>query len=195
MLKRRNPKPEETMTVPSISSPVEKTPDTPSPIEKNDDLPEIYSHRAAQKPQGQHEGHVLIGEGVSIKGEIRECREIEIHGTVEGDLEAEVLIVHASGRVKGNVNTDRAEIHGSIEGDVSVKNRLDVKAKGSVAGKTEYGELSVEAGGRVVGTLADQTAKKDRPIVTAPQKPAPDSMLKTSTPAVSKSSDPAPALN
>jgi len=195
MIMRRNSKPEETMTVPSVSSSVEKTSESPSSVAKSEDLSEIYAHRPAQPLQSKNEGRLVIGEGVIIKGEIRECREIEIHGTVEGDLEAAVLIVHDKGLVKGNVSTDSAEIHGSIDGDVSVKNRLDVKAKGSVAGKTEYGELSVEAGGRVVGTLDEQSAKKERPVVTATPKPATNPALTTSKPAPANPNGSAPALN
>ena len=182
------------MTVPTVSSPVEKSPDTFSQTLKSEDSSEIYTHRTAPTSSAKHEGHVLIGEGVEIKGEIRECREIEIHGTVEGDLEAEVLIVHQNGLVKGNVNTDRAEIHGSIDGDVIVKNRLDVKAKGSVAGKTEYGELSVEAGGRVVGTLEEKDTRTDQPAVETLQKPATDPMRTVRSPTVSNPTDRAPAL-
>lgn len=182
------------MAVPIVSSHVDETSEIPSQNPKSEGASENYSHRTASTSQGKHEGHVLIGEGVKIKGEIRECHEIEIHGSVEGDLEAEVLIVRENGLVKGNVSTDRAEVHGSIDGDVSVKYRLDVKAKGSVAGKTEYGELSVEAGGRVVGTLEEQTSNKDKAAYTTPQKTATDPLHTGSKPAVSNSNDWKPAL-
>ena len=182
------------MTAPSVSSHVEKTPETPLQNPTNENPPEIYSHRTAPTSQGKHEGHVLIGEGVKIKGEIRECRELEIHGTVEGDLEAEELIVHENGVVKGNVNTYKAVIHGSIDGDVSVKYRLDVKAEGSVAGKTEYGELSVEAGGRVVGTLEEQTSNKNQAVGTTSQKPTTYPLHTGSKPAISNPTDWTPAL-
>ena len=157
------------MPTQNAGSHAEKRPEPPRQIPSIAQIPntagpsEGYAHRPAPASQGQYEGHVLIGEGVKIKGEIRDCREIEIHGTVEGDLEAEVLIVHGNGVLTGNVNTDRAEVHGSIDGDVIVKHLLDVKAKGSVAGKTEYGELSVETGGRLVGTVDEQSASVSPP--------------------------------
>jgi cytoskeletal protein CcmA (bactofilin family) len=195
MFNHRDPKPEETMTLQHVNSNAEKTPETPRQIPTTAGLSEGYAHRPAPASQGKHEGHVLIGEGVKIKGEIRDCREIEIHGTVEGDLEAEVLIVHGNGVLTGNVKTDRAEVHGSIDGDISVKYLLAVKAKGSVAGKTEYGELSVETGGRVVGTLVEQSANKDNPAsATSQPKTSKDPTLTGKNGAASNPTYRAPAL-
>jgi cytoskeletal protein CcmA (bactofilin family) len=206
MFNRRDPKPEETMSVPTMSvsnvnSHAEKTPEAPQQTPSNAQIAnyagpsEVHAHRPAPASQSQYEGHVLIGEGVKIKGEIRDCREIEIHGTVEGDLEAEVLIVHGKGVVTGTVKTDRAEVHGSIDGDISVKYLLAVKAKGSVAGKTTYGELSVETGGRVVGTLDEQSTKKDNPEgATSHHRPTTDPILKGNKTATSNPTQRAPAL-
>ncbi len=204
MFNRRDPKPEETMSVPTksvspvsvpnLNSKVEQTAEVPGQIPSNTGPTEGYAQRSAPASQCKHEGHVLIGEGVKIRGEIRECREIEIHGTVEGDLEAEVVIVHGNGVLTGNVKTDRAEVHGSIDGEISVKYLLSVKAQGSVAGKTEYGELSVETGGRVVGTLNEQSAKGDNPANETSQMPATDTILTGSETVISKSADHAPAL-
>ncbi len=189
MFNRGDPKPGETLTVPNVNSHVEQTPEIPQQIPKNAGPSEVHSHRSAPASGDKHDGQVLIGEGVKIKGEIRECQKIEIHGTVEGDLEAEVLIVHGKGLLKGNVKTDIAEVHGSIDGDVSVKNLLDVKAQGSVAGKIKYGELSVQTGGRIVGTLDRQFAKKDEPVGATSQSPTTDTILTGSKTATNPSQD------
>lgn len=115
------------------------------------------------EPADRHSGHVLVGEGVKFVGQIRECRQIEIFGAVDGDLEVEELIVHENGLLKGNVKADRAEVWGALDGEVSVKELLDVKSGGSVSGKTEYGALSIATGGRVVGTLDDGSNKITKP--------------------------------
>jgi cytoskeletal protein CcmA (bactofilin family) len=125
--------------------------------------PQDAAEEPAPKSRGEHEGHVLIGEGVKIVGEIRDCRKLEIHGTVEGDLEAEELIVHENGLLKGSIKTDRAEVNGTIDGDISVTHLLDLKSKGSVAGTTQYGEISVETGGRIVGDVDDRADRNGRP--------------------------------
>ena len=182
------------MTVPNVHSHLEKAPVIPSQNPDKEGASDVFAHRSAPASQATREGQVLIGEGVQIKGEIRECREIEIHGTMEGDLKADVVIVHETGLVKGNINTDRAEVHGSIDGEINVKFQLDVKATGSVAGNTKYGQLSVEAGGRVTGTLDGQADNKDRLLGTAAQKPNTDATPTESTTAPTNSTGSEPAL-
>ena len=163
-----NSEPQDMTTIQSEFSRAAIKPEIPSNGQLSGINSATETHHATAQSLGEHEGHVLIGEGVHIKGEMRDCREIEIHGTVDGDLEAEVLIVHGNGQVEGNVSVDRAEVHGSVNGEVSVKSRLDVKAKGSVSGVIKYGELSVEVGGRVVGTLDEQTGSFDKSESTPP---------------------------
>jgi cytoskeletal protein CcmA (bactofilin family) len=152
----------------NMKSRIDKTREAVGRIPDNDDpsgvsRPLDASDAPAPKPRGLHEGHVLIGEGVKIVGEIRDCRKLEIHGTVEGDLEAEELIVHENGLLKGSIKTDRAEVNGTIDGDISVTHLLDLKSKGSVAGTTQYGEISVETGGRIVGKVDDRADRNGRP--------------------------------
>ena len=118
--------------------------------------------------KAKHAGHASIGEGVHVNGEIRDCREIEIHGYMEGDLEADDLIVHVNGSVKGGVKVERAEIHGAVEGEVTVTQRLDVRTTGLVSGTVTYGELSVEAGGRVTGTLDQQPDAAGKTLTPTP---------------------------
>jgi cytoskeletal protein CcmA (bactofilin family) len=160
MFGRGDPKIKEFTKLANAKTRIDETPDNEiaRPLGASDE--------PAPKLRRPHEGHVLIGEGVKIAGEIRDCRKLEIHGTVEGDLEAEELIVHENGLLKGSIKTDRAVVNGAIDGDVSVTHLLDLKSKGSVAGNTQYGEISVETGGRIVGMVddrADGQAKPARP--------------------------------
>jgi cytoskeletal protein CcmA (bactofilin family) len=88
-----------------------------------------------------------------IKGEIRNCRQIEIHGYVEGQLSAEALLIHESGTFYGTVRTDRAEILGSLQGEIFVRNLINIRASGSVNGNVQYGQLAMEMGGNLSAEL------------------------------------------
>lgn len=88
-----------------------------------------------------------------IKGEIRNCRQIEIHGYVEGELQAESVLIHESGTFYGTVKTDRAEILGSLQGDVFVRNLINIRSSGSVNGNVQYGQLAMEMGGNLSAEL------------------------------------------
>ena len=84
-----------------------------------------------------------------VRGEIRNCRQIEIYGFVEGDVAAQSLLVHQSGRCYGTIKTEQAEIHGTLQGDVVVKHLIDIRSSGSVTGNVQYGQLAMESGGNL----------------------------------------------
>ena len=81
-----------------------------------------------------------------LKGEIRNCRQMEVYGYVEGDVAAQSLLVHQGGRCFGTVKTDQAEIHGTVQGDVVVKHLINIRSSGSVTGNVQYGQLAMEVG-------------------------------------------------
>ena len=80
---------------------------------------------------------------------MRNCRQLEIHGYVEGDVAAGNVLVHKTGRLFGTVKTDSAEIHGTLQGDVVVKNLIDIRSSGNVSGNVSYGKLAMELGGNL----------------------------------------------
>ena len=104
-------------------------------------------------PHSKYQGKAAIGEGVHVIGDIHDCRQVDVQGVMEGEIEADILIIHETGKVKGVIKADRAEIHGEVDGEMTIADRLDIRATGLVAGSVNYGELSVEAGGRVTGQL------------------------------------------
>ena len=86
-------------------------------------------------------------EDTIIKGEIRNCRQMEVYGYVEGDVAADNLLIHPSGQCYGTVKTESAEIRGKLQGDVVVKHLISIRDTGSVSGNVQYGALAMEAGG------------------------------------------------
>jgi len=94
-------------------------------------------------------GLLVIGEDAFLKGEVRNCRQIEIYGYVEGTLSANALLVREGGRFYGTARADTADIEGTLQGDVSVKHLINIRSKGSVSGNVEYGQLAMEAGGNL----------------------------------------------
>jgi cytoskeletal protein CcmA (bactofilin family) len=95
----------------------------------------------------QGAGVLIVREDTIIKGEIRNCRQMEVYGYVEGDVAAEQLLIHPHGRCYGTVKTGSAEIHGDLQGTVVVKNLINIHDSGSVSGNVRYGKLALAAGG------------------------------------------------
>ena len=45
-----------------------------------------------------HQGVLVVREDTIIKGEIRNCRQMEVYGYVEGDMVADSLLIHPGGQ-------------------------------------------------------------------------------------------------
>ncbi|MFZ1107314.1 MAG: cadherin-like domain-containing protein [Rhodomicrobium sp.] len=88
----------------------------------------------------------IIQEDTIIKGKIRNCRQMEIRGFVEGELAAESVLIHQGGTFYGTLKTDQADVAGSLQGEVFVKNLISIRSSGSVNGNVRYGQLAMEMG-------------------------------------------------
>jgi cytoskeletal protein CcmA (bactofilin family) len=90
-----------------------------------------------------------IGADLIIKGRINRCRTLDIHGYVEGGIDAEELRIHPGGRVFGSVRADRLEVNGHLQGDIRVKNLISIGSTGIVNGNVRYGQLALAPGGEL----------------------------------------------
>ena len=129
-----------------------------SPMEWSGFLRRREHAQPAPKPAVQREasngaGLVVIGTGANIVGEITNCTQVEIAGSLEGKVVADALIIRDGGCLKGYVCARRAEVHGTVEGEVKVADHLDIRSTGDVSGELTYGKLSVASGGRLSGLL------------------------------------------
>jgi cytoskeletal protein CcmA (bactofilin family) len=117
----------------------------------------------------------IIQEDTIIKGKIKNCRQMEIRGFVEGELAAESVLIHQGGTFYGTLKTDQADIAGSLQGEVFVKNLISIRSSGSVNGNVRYGQLAMEMGAdlsaelrnvppRLSGDL-DITVKRGKSVV------------------------------
>ena len=96
---------------------------------------------------------LIIGEGATIKGEIKEENEITIHGNVDGDIECKDLFVGKTGSIKGKIKADSLYVEGSIEGDINIRELLKLMSSSYVSGKITYGSLQINEGGKLVGEI------------------------------------------
>lgn len=94
---------------------------------------------------------LIVTEDTVIRGvrELRNCRQLEVFGYLEGDVAAKAVLVHKNGRLFGKVKSDSAVIHGTLQGEVVVKNLIDIRSSGNVSGNIKYGKLALEQGGNL----------------------------------------------
>ena len=96
---------------------------------------------------------LIIGEGSSIKGEIKEENEVTIQGMVDGDIECKDLIVGKTGSIKGKIKAETLYVEGSVEGEINIKELLKLMSSSYVSGKITYGNLQINDGGKLIGEL------------------------------------------
>lgn len=103
---------------------------------------------------------VIIGDGVTFKGEVFNAHEVQVDGIADIILKTENLTVGSNGNLKGSIETENADIWGKIEGDIKVTNTLTVQELGAASGKIEYAKMQIKLGGDVSGELS----KKEKVI-------------------------------
>ena len=104
---------------------------------------------------------LVVGEGITMSGEIESCDTLIVEGTVEAALKgASILDIAESGVFYGTVEIDECVIAGRFEGDITVHGRLTLKASGSITGSISYKELAVEAGATIDGKMSPLNAGK-----------------------------------
>jgi cytoskeletal protein CcmA (bactofilin family) len=91
-----------------------------------------------------------VGRGTSLSGEITSCDRLITEGSVEANLQnCQHLEITETGVFNGNAAIDDVEVSGRFEGDLVVRKRLLIRASGQVSGTITYGEIEIEAGGRI----------------------------------------------
>lgn len=119
------------------------------------DEPEQFADGAdAAGATDRQERQLLVGNGISFRGEILGCHHLVVAGRVEAKLgSCRALQVLEGGSFKGSASLAEARIVGSYEGALTVRNMLFVGACAQVRGTVQCGHLEIEDGGRIEGAL------------------------------------------
>jgi cytoskeletal protein CcmA (bactofilin family) len=61
--------------------------------------------------------------------------------------------VGQSGHVSGQISAETAEIRGMVDDQLVVRNKLVLRASGSISGAISYSKIMVEEGGSISGSI------------------------------------------
>ncbi len=114
---------------------------------------------ASAKPRSQGQD-IYIGEGVVIQGTFSVPGKAEIHGTVNGELKADNLLVGLQGKITGTVTAREMDVLGEINKEIHCEEYLHIRASGMVSGTLEYSDMEIERGGKFAGSMIQKPAKK-----------------------------------
>ena len=102
----------------------------------------------------------IISSDVIVKGNVSTSGEIQLDGTIEGDVKSKNLTIGENGTVKGKVTADDVIVKGSVNGSIVGRNvRLEKSAK--LNGDICHQTLSIEAGAYIEGNLTHQSASSN----------------------------------
>ena len=134
-------------------------------------------------PANPAEQHNIIGASTVVEGTIRSKGNVNVSGTVTGNVEVEGrTMVMPGGVVEGEVVTTTAEVAGTIRGQVTVSERLVLKASAVVDGDIRTQKLVVEDGatfngrcqmGAAVAPVQRGDGARRAPLPAGPPPPSP----------------------
>lgn len=109
---------------------------------------------AAPRSGEAEQKKLIVGRDIFLNGEIRTCDSLVVEGKVEAVLsDCRAMEIAGSGEFRGSAEIESADISGRFDGDLVVRQRLTIRASGKVMGKIRYGQLEVERGGIISGTI------------------------------------------
>lgn len=122
---------------------------------------------SANKSRAKPSASVLSSD-ITIKGNLRTTGDIQIEGTVEGDIRAHLLTIGENAVVKGECMADDVVVNGRIVGRVrGLKVRLTSTAR--VEGDIVHKTIAIESGAHFEGSVQRQ----DDPLSTGSSTPKP----------------------
>ena len=108
----------------------------------------------------------IISQDVVISGAIRAAGEVQLDGTLEGDVEAAALIVGDKAVVKGEIVCEKITVRGRVEGGIRAR-QVTLASTAYIDGDILHAALSVETGAYFEGNcrhyddpLSDAAAKE-----------------------------------
>ena len=126
------------------------TPAEPSTLKATKETGNFKSSAAQDKPPAS-----VISQDLHIVGNVKTTGDIQIEGTVEGDIRAHLLTIGETATINGEVVADDVIINGRIVGRVrGLKVRLTSTAR--VEGDIIHKTIAIESGAHFEGSVQRQ---------------------------------------
>ena len=95
----------------------------------------------------------LLGINSSFKGQLNVKGTLRVDGTVEGQLDADYVILSETAEVKGEIKAKKIIIGGKIDGNVRAQELVEIKSKGKVLGDIFTAKLTIIEGAEFNGKV------------------------------------------
>lgn len=88
----------------------------------------------------------IVGNDTRITGKVSVKGTIRVDGIVEGDVQADWVVVGETGKILGNTRTRGMVVGGSVEGDVEATETVELREKATMTGEIHAPKLAISVG-------------------------------------------------
>lgn len=96
-----------------------------------------------------------LGKSLIIKGELSGSEDLTLYGQMEGSvtLPDHTLTIGPHANIRAEISAKDVVIMGAVTGNVTAKERIEIRATGSVAGDIDSPRLAIADGGSLCGKV------------------------------------------
>ena len=105
----------------------------------------------------------FLGMNSRFKGELNVRGTLRVDCTVEGQLDADNVILGESAEVKGEIRAKKIIIGGKVDGNVRAQELVEIKSKGKVFGDIFTPKLAIIEGAEFNGKV--EMKKEERKVI------------------------------
>jgi len=133
--------------------------------------------RETQDPRADANKSVpsIISADLSIDGHMSSAGEIQVDGTVNGDIRCKALIVGVKGSVFGEVVAQTVRMHGAVKGMIRAKS-VFLASTARMSGDVEHESLAIEPGAFMEGHCKRISEANLTPIMEERRPPRPEAV-------------------
>jgi cytoskeletal protein CcmA (bactofilin family) len=96
--------------------------------------------------KGSQKLETIVGNDTRIAGKVSVKGTIRIDGTVEGDVQADWVVVGETGKILGNTRTRGMVVGGSVEGNIEATETVELREKATMVGEIHAPKLAISEG-------------------------------------------------
>ena len=100
----------------------------------------------------------IIGDGITITGNIDATVDLHIDGEVIGDIKCLSLVQGPSSKIQGAITAQNASLSGAVEGSIDAGD-LVIASSARIGGDVTYENVTIEQGGHVDGKFKHKSSK------------------------------------
>lgn len=110
----------------------------------------MFSRNSKNSGDARDGGLSVIAAGCSIVGSIESKGEIQLDGTLKGDIKGDKIVVGEHGSIEGTISGDIVRILGTVNGQIQAR-AVELLKTANVRGDILHDSLSVATGAVVEG--------------------------------------------